>query len=415
MPSRLRLVDGHRVGRRGGLEADAEEHHLLGPGSRWASLQRVERRVDDADVAARALDPEQVLARCRARAACRRTSRRSRPGRAAISSALSMISSGVTQTGQPGPVDHLDLVGQQLVDAVPDDRVGLPAADLHDRPAAGSSTAWIWSSSRAASSGSLNSSRYFTDCLLLAGVRSARLPGRGSNPSPNSSSSMPSCSKLGERLQRRLLVEPLDREADVDDRRTRRPARRGCTPGRPPCGRRRSRPRPSACRRAPRCSMTLPGTARHMALSSCRRRVSRDAPTHQLAEGDAAVVGRHLPVAQHREAAARSRVRGTAASSRAFWNTPPAERDRVEAGRCSRPRAARSTTRSATRGVEPRARSRRPATPARTSATTARDHRRRVDRRHARRPPASSRTRSAAASGRAPRPAPSSSIAAWAS
>src|SRR5262249_29063925 len=34
----------------------------------------------------------------------------------------------------PRPVDHLDALGQQLVDPVPDDRVGLPAADLHDRP-----------------------------------------------------------------------------------------------------------------------------------------------------------------------------------------------------------------------------------------------------------------------------------------
>ena len=98
----LGLVDRHRVGRRGGLEADAEEHHLRSGFSR-ASLQRVQRRVDDPHVAARALDPEQVLARCPAPAACRRRSRRSRPAGAAISSALSMISSGVTQTGQPGP------------------------------------------------------------------------------------------------------------------------------------------------------------------------------------------------------------------------------------------------------------------------------------------------------------------------
>ena len=74
--------------------------------------------------------------RCRARAACRRTSRRSRPGATAISIALSISSSGVTHTGQPGPVHQRDLRRQQFVDAELDDGVGLPAADLHQRPRA---------------------------------------------------------------------------------------------------------------------------------------------------------------------------------------------------------------------------------------------------------------------------------------
>ena len=47
----LGLVDRHRVGRRGRLEADAEEHHLA-VRVLARDLQRVERRVDDADVAA---------------------------------------------------------------------------------------------------------------------------------------------------------------------------------------------------------------------------------------------------------------------------------------------------------------------------------------------------------------------------
>src|SRR5689334_7054773 len=39
-------------------------------------------------------------------------------------------------SGRGRAVHHLDL-RQQLVGAVPDDRVGVPAADLHDRPRAG--------------------------------------------------------------------------------------------------------------------------------------------------------------------------------------------------------------------------------------------------------------------------------------
>jgi hypothetical protein len=57
-------------------------------------------------------------------------------GRAAMSSALSISSSGVTQTGQPGPWTN-SIPGQQLVDAVADDGVGLAAADLHDHPRPG--------------------------------------------------------------------------------------------------------------------------------------------------------------------------------------------------------------------------------------------------------------------------------------
>ena len=54
-----------------------------------------------------------------------------------MASALSTCSSGVTQTGQPGPVDHPHALGQRLVDPLLDDRVRLPAADLHERPRPG--------------------------------------------------------------------------------------------------------------------------------------------------------------------------------------------------------------------------------------------------------------------------------------
>ncbi len=55
-------------------------------------------------------------------------------GRFAIAIASSISASGVTQTGHPGPCTSSTSFGQQLVDALPDQRVGLPAADLHDRP-----------------------------------------------------------------------------------------------------------------------------------------------------------------------------------------------------------------------------------------------------------------------------------------
>ena len=59
------------------------------------------------------------------------------------------------------PVDQFDLGGKQLVDAVLDDRVRLPAADLHDRPGPGGRPT-IACRSCAAASGSRYSSRYFT-------------------------------------------------------------------------------------------------------------------------------------------------------------------------------------------------------------------------------------------------------------
>ena len=39
---------------------------------------------------------------------------------------------GITQTGQPGSVHQLDGLRQQMLDAVPVDGVGVPAAHLHE-------------------------------------------------------------------------------------------------------------------------------------------------------------------------------------------------------------------------------------------------------------------------------------------
>ena len=187
-----------------------------------------------------------------------------------MASALSIISSGVTQTGQPGPWIISIPSGSswsmpcRMIECVCPPQTSIIAQGRVV-------TAWIWSSSRLARSGSLNSSRYFiapAAPLLRRGHVQPGLPGgdgRTRRRTPPRAS--PSRSKLGERLLRRLLVEALDREADVHDDVLADRRRRGCTAGRPPCGPRRSRRRPSGCRRRSLRLSTRPGTARHMAVS----------------------------------------------------------------------------------------------------------------------------------------------------
>ena len=94
--------DGHRVGRGRRLEADREEDDLA-IGLCRGQVHGVERRVDDPDVAARRLELQQIAVASRAPAACRRTSRRSRRVARRSRARRSIISSDVTQTGQPGP------------------------------------------------------------------------------------------------------------------------------------------------------------------------------------------------------------------------------------------------------------------------------------------------------------------------
>src|SRR5664279_2029465 len=126
-PEPLGLVHGHRVRRCGGLEPDAEEDDLP-VRVLLRDLQRVQRGVDDADVAAVTLDPEQVLAAAGhpqhvpegAEDHPRRSGDRQRP--------IDDLQRGHAHRTARA-VDHFDLVGQQLVDAVPDDRVGLPSTD----------------------------------------------------------------------------------------------------------------------------------------------------------------------------------------------------------------------------------------------------------------------------------------------
>ena len=57
-------------------------------------------------------------------------------GREASAMALSIVSSGVTQTGQPGPCTNSICLRKQFVEAVAHDGVGLAAADFHQHPRA---------------------------------------------------------------------------------------------------------------------------------------------------------------------------------------------------------------------------------------------------------------------------------------
>ncbi len=57
-------------------------------------------------------------------------------GRGAMCTALSISSSGVTHTGQPGPCTSFNLFGQQLIQPELDDGMRLSAANFHQRPGA---------------------------------------------------------------------------------------------------------------------------------------------------------------------------------------------------------------------------------------------------------------------------------------
>ena len=185
-------------------------------------------------------------------------------GRAAISSALSMISSGVTQTGQPGPWIS-----------------SMPSGSSWSMPCR--MIEWVWPPQTSIIAQGCVDRRVdvveqplgqrrvleLVEVLHAASFRSSGRSGRvGGSPacsaarpqwSPNSASSSPICRKSSRVSLRRLLVEPLQGEADVDDRVVADLRCRGRTPGTPPWSRRRSRPGPSACRPAPQISSTCAG------------------------------------------------------------------------------------------------------------------------------------------------------------
>jgi hypothetical protein len=99
-PELTGLVNGHGIGWGGSLEADGEEDDL----ARWVGLgdpEAIQRGIDDPHVGSFGLQKRSVRepgTRSISPNEQKRTS-----GCAAMAWALSIISKGVTQTGQPGP------------------------------------------------------------------------------------------------------------------------------------------------------------------------------------------------------------------------------------------------------------------------------------------------------------------------
>ena len=124
-------------------------------------LHRVERRVDDAHVAAGGLDGEQIAVRARhAQHVAERAEDDVGP-RGDLDRLVDHLERRDADRAARA-VDQRDLRRQQLVDAELDDRVGLAAADLHERPRPRDRCAGSRPASAAAASASRYSSRYFT-------------------------------------------------------------------------------------------------------------------------------------------------------------------------------------------------------------------------------------------------------------
>ena len=278
------------------------------------------------------------------------------PGRAAIASALSMISSGVTQTGQPGPWIISTPSGSswsmpcRMIEWVWPPQTSIIA---HGWVV----TAWIWSSSRLREVGVAE----LVEVLHASSLPARLLPRAAPTRLPRGEREAVAellledaeLSKLRERLLRRLLVEPLDRETDVHDDVLADLHVGDVLPGRPPCARRRSRPGPSRCRHAldgQHPSRNCQAHGRSLSLL-CRRAWSCSSARRadqDLAEGDATVVRGQQPRPQHGEPALRQQPRRRASSSTAFWNTPPPSATTSEPGPLPRAGSASSATSAAT-------------------------------------------------------------------
>ena len=127
-----RLGDRHRIGRGGGLEADGEKHDLaigMLPGER----HRVHRRVDHPHVAPFRLDREQILPRAgHAEHVAERAENHLRPAGDGHGLVENLDRRDADRAA--GAVDHRDLARQHFIEREADDRVRLPAANLHDVP-----------------------------------------------------------------------------------------------------------------------------------------------------------------------------------------------------------------------------------------------------------------------------------------
>lgn len=127
-----RLIDRHGVGRRGRLEADAEEHHFP-VGVLLSDVQSVQRRVHDAYVAALAAYLEEVTAGARhPEHVAEGAEDHSRPG-GDLEGLVDDLERGDAHR-TPRPVNQLHLIREELIDPMADDRVRLSAAHLHQGP-----------------------------------------------------------------------------------------------------------------------------------------------------------------------------------------------------------------------------------------------------------------------------------------
>jgi hypothetical protein len=126
----LGLQDGERGARHGGLEAEAEEHDLpLGMPAR--EPERIQRRVDDPHVGALRLGLQQTLARAwHAHGVAEGRENDLGP----LRQRHAVVDPAARQHADraAGAVHQFDRLGQHLLEAVAEDRMGVPAAHFHD-------------------------------------------------------------------------------------------------------------------------------------------------------------------------------------------------------------------------------------------------------------------------------------------
>ena len=133
-PQLFGLIDRHGIGRCGRLKANAKEDHfplrvLLG------NLHSVQRRIDNAHLPALAFNAKEIFAAAGDAQHVAKGAEDDIGLRGNRQRLVDHCQRGDTD-GATRAVDQLDLLWQQLVNAVADDRMGLPAADFHDGPRA---------------------------------------------------------------------------------------------------------------------------------------------------------------------------------------------------------------------------------------------------------------------------------------
>src|ERR1017187_9089806 len=122
----------HRIGRGGGLEANGKEDDLFGRVC-TRNLQAVQRRVNDAHIAAFGLDREQVTVRSgHAQHVAKRAEDYIRPPRNGMGLVDHLERRYAYRAAWP--VAQLNTLRQKLIEPVLYDGVGLSAADLHQYP-----------------------------------------------------------------------------------------------------------------------------------------------------------------------------------------------------------------------------------------------------------------------------------------